>query len=112
MGGTLPEELTRTPMKPVTLAVGTSVGASDAIDVRKASALKFRRLSGAFTSVTVHESDTIDGTFTAVEDSAGNAISLTGLTGNTRVINPDIFACSFIKFVAASAGSALIGGKC
>jgi len=113
MSRALPQEIKRTPFKSVTVDVGTTVGASTPIDISEVSALRFRRLTGTFTTVAVHESDSLNGTYTAMEDSTGAAITMASLTGNTRVVIPEVFAANFIKFVAASnAGTATIGGKC
>ncbi len=81
---------------------GTTLGASDAMVIEGPSLHAIRSVGGTANTLTVYADFDGTGTYTACNDSDGNAITITIGTSDTEwhVLKPEVFAFTHVKFVA------------
>jgi hypothetical protein len=92
-----------------TLALTTSEGTSDPIDIRLLSTLQIHPAAG-ITSITWYGCETDAGTFVLIQD-AGTAGVQTVTADKWNQVPAAVASHGFVKAVANSAGNATISGK-
>lgn len=95
-----------------TVVVGTSAGASGAIDVRHASGLQMLVPAGAASqTVNVLCCDTFDGTYVPLNDSAAAAVTIAVVASNAYDLPEAVFSAHFLKFTTTTAFTATMLAK-
>lgn len=83
------------------ITVGTTAGASTGVDVRHAAGLQLLIPAGAATqAVAVHCSDSIEGTYVPLNDSAGDPVSIDTAESQAYDLPEAVYTCHFLKLVA------------
>lgn len=86
-----------------TAVVGTTLGASGALDMRGASGGQLIVPAGPASQVlTAYVSSEVAGTFVPLIDSTGAAVTITAVQSKAYDLPESLFATHFLKLVAAS----------